>query len=60
VIQEIVNRPGWTAGNSLVLIVTGTGERVAESFDGEADAAPLLHVEYRAWEVEVEGLWLGG
>ena len=46
VIQEIVDRPGWTAGNSLVLIVMGTGERVAESFDGEADAAPLLHVEY--------------
>ncbi len=47
-IQEIVSRPGWTAGNSLVLLVTGSGVRVAESFDGIASAAPLLHVEYSA------------
>ncbi|NLX97378.1 MAG: cadherin-like domain-containing protein, partial [Rhodopirellula sp.] len=46
VIQEIVDRPGWAAGNSLALIVTGTGTRTAESFDGLPSAAPLLHVEY--------------
>ncbi len=44
VIQEIVNRPGWTPGNAVALIVTGSGKRVAESYDGTA--APLLHVEY--------------
>jgi hypothetical protein len=41
-----VDRPGWSSGNSLVIIVTGTGERTAESFNGVAEAAPLLHVEY--------------
>ncbi len=46
VIQEIVNRPGWTSGNSLVVTLTGDGERIAESFDGVPSAAPLLHVEY--------------
>jgi hypothetical protein len=46
VIQEIVNRGGWASGNSLVIIITGTGERVADSFDGVPAAAPLLHVEY--------------
>jgi hypothetical protein len=46
VIQEIVDRPGWTADNSLVLLVTGTGQRIAESFDGKPSAAALLHVEY--------------
>ncbi|HET7292121.1 MAG TPA: Ig-like domain-containing protein [Vicinamibacteria bacterium] len=46
VIQEIVDRTGWSAGNSLVLIVTGSGKRTAEAFDGVAAAAPLLHVEY--------------
>ena len=46
VIQEIVDRQGWSNGNSLVVIITGTGERVAESFDGVSAAAPLLHVEY--------------
>jgi hypothetical protein len=44
VIQEIVNRSGWASGNALALIVTGTGERVAESYDGSA--APELHIEY--------------
>ena len=46
IVQEIVGRPGWSSGNSLVLIVTGSGERTAESVNGDADAAPLLHVEY--------------
>ncbi|HJS59092.1 MAG TPA: hypothetical protein VKA01_13405, partial [Vicinamibacteria bacterium] len=45
VIQEIVNRPGWANGNSLVLIVTGTGKRVAEPFEGSAVGAALLHIE---------------
>jgi VCBS repeat-containing protein len=46
VIQEIVSWPGWTSGNSLVIIITGTGKRVAESFNGDQAGAPLLHVEY--------------
>ena len=46
VIQEIVDRSGWTSGNSVVIIITGTGERVAESYNGEPNGAPLLHVEY--------------
>ena len=50
VIQEIVDRAGWVAGNSLVLIITGFGERAAVSYDGDVvngtNGAPLLHVEY--------------
>jgi hypothetical protein len=46
IIQEIVNRPGWSSGNSMVIIITGTGQRVAEAFDGVPTAAPLLRVEY--------------
>lgn len=46
VIQEIVNRPGWTSGNSLVMIVNGAGKRVAEAYNGVPSAAPLLHVEF--------------
>jgi hypothetical protein len=41
VIQEIVNQPGWASGNSLVVIITGSGERTAESYDGVPAAAPL-------------------
>ena len=47
VIREIVHRPGWTSGNALAVIITGTGHRTATSFDGKRTAAPLLHVEYR-------------
>jgi VCBS repeat-containing protein len=46
VIQEIVNRPGWSSGNSLVIIITGSGKRVAESYNGDQAGAPLLHLEY--------------
>ncbi len=34
VIQEIVNRPGWAAGNAIAMIVTGSGTRNATSYDG--------------------------
>ncbi len=46
VIQEIVNRPGWTSGNALALIITGTGHRTAWAIDGQPASAPLLHVDY--------------
>jgi hypothetical protein len=46
VIDSVVNGGGWQSGNALVLLITGTGERVAESFDGDVAGAPLLHVEY--------------
>jgi hypothetical protein len=46
VIQEIVDRPLWSSGNALVVIITGTGKRVAESYDGLPAGAPLLHIEY--------------
>ena len=46
VIQEVVSRPGWQAGQALVVLIDGTGKRTAESFNGNASAAPLLHIEY--------------
>ena len=46
IIQEIIDRPGWASRNSMVLIISGSGERVAESYDGQPDSAPLLHVEF--------------
>ena len=38
-LQEIIDRPGWSNGNSLALIVNGTGQRTAESFNGDPTAA---------------------
>jgi hypothetical protein len=48
VIQQVVDRPGWAPGNDLVLIVSGSGRRVAESFEGGAAKAPLLVIQYDA------------
>lgn len=44
IVQELVNRPGWSSGNAMVLIITGSGKRAAEAFNG--NASPVLHVEY--------------
>ncbi|MGI9605612.1 MAG: Ig-like domain-containing protein [Acidimicrobiales bacterium] len=48
VVQEIVDRPGWVVGNSMVVLITGSGERTAESYNGDVSGAPLLHIEYTA------------
>ncbi len=46
IVQEVIDRPGWSANNSMVFIFTGTGERTAESYNGNPTAAPVLHVTY--------------
>jgi hypothetical protein len=48
IVQEIVNRSGWVSGNSLVLLVRGSGRRVAVSHNQIPAAAALLHVEWSA------------
>lgn len=50
VVQEIIDRPGWQSGNALAFILSGTGHRVARSFDGRERQAPLLHIDYEAEE----------
>ncbi|MCH7919365.1 MAG: hypothetical protein IIC50_15440, partial [Planctomycetes bacterium] len=51
IIQEIVNQPDWS-GEAIVLIFAdnpanpSTGRREAESFDGSASDAPLLHISF--------------
>jgi len=46
VLQEIVDHPGWSAGNAIVLLISGSGSRVAESYDGSAPDAAELVVDY--------------
>jgi parallel beta-helix repeat protein len=45
-VREITQRVGWQRGNALSIIIKGSGERVAEAYDGDRLGAPLLHVEY--------------
>jgi len=54
IVQEIVNQPNWASGNSLVMIITGSGgKQVALSFEGSASGAPLLHIEFLMPVLEV-------
>lgn len=53
VIQEIINQPNWTDGNSLAIFVEGFGRRVAESFNGNPYAAPTLVVDYFVPQPEI-------
>ena len=46
VVQEIVDRPGWTSGNALALILEGYGRRTAEAYEGDSAAAAVLRVWY--------------
>jgi hypothetical protein len=47
VVQEIVDRVGWTNGSAVVLFLEGTGHRDALAFDADPTRAPVLLVEYR-------------
>ncbi|NNE70002.1 MAG: T9SS type A sorting domain-containing protein [Rhodothermales bacterium] len=49
IIQEIVDRSGWTSGNDIVIVAehaSGTGTRIAEAYDGEPAAAPEITISY--------------
>jgi hypothetical protein len=46
VVQELVNRAGWAPGNNVAFVITGSGRRTAEAFDGVPALAPLLKVSY--------------
>ncbi|MFO7723217.1 MAG: Ig-like domain-containing protein, partial [Bacteroidales bacterium] len=46
IIQEIVSRPGYNAAGAVSIIITGTGTRTAEAYEGSASMAPQLVVTY--------------
>ena len=47
IIQEIIDRTGWTPLNSMAFIITGTGKRTAFAYEGSAANAPKLFIEYK-------------
>ncbi len=44
-IKEVVDRPGWSAGNDLVLIQTSTGSRGARTYNNSAIKSPVLTIK---------------
>ncbi len=50
IVQEIVNRSGWASGNAMGFIIEpggSTGNRIAETADGDSSKGPRLRVEYQ-------------
>jgi hypothetical protein len=45
VVQEVIDRPAWSTGNSLVIIISGTGRRTAQAYEDFAGGAALLHIK---------------
>jgi len=49
VIQELVDRGDWTGlGVAITIVIEGGGRRVAESYNGSPQGAPLLRIEYQS------------
>lgn len=47
VVQEIVNRSGWVSGNSMVFVVSGSGNsRAAYAYDGDPSKSAVLYIQY--------------
>jgi hypothetical protein len=46
IVQEIVDRPGWQPGNAMAFLISGSGRRTAESYDGDPDRSAVLEVDY--------------
>jgi len=44
IVQEIINRVGWTSGNPMAFVINGSGERTAESFNGDSARAAILTI----------------
>ncbi|HEX6811551.1 MAG TPA: hypothetical protein VF384_08005, partial [Planctomycetota bacterium] len=48
IVEEITNRPGWSPGNALAFVITGTGRRIAFSYNRSPAAAAKLVVDYQS------------
>lgn len=48
--QEVTGSTEWREGAALVILVTGQGERTAESFEGGEEKAALLHLEFMQYK----------
>jgi hypothetical protein len=47
IVQGLVNRVGWSSGNSLSILLNGiSGNRRAKSYDNSTSQCPLLHIDY--------------
>lgn len=53
IVQEIVNRSGWDAGNDMAFIITGSGRRRADSYNENPALAPKLIIKAKTYGTPV-------
>jgi hypothetical protein len=58
IVQELVNQDSWTTDSAITFIITGNGEREAESFEGGSTRAARLIIRYTQ-ATNVLGDWDG-
>ena len=51
-VQEVVDRPGWTAGNSVAFLISGKGLHIAGAVDGGKPA--VLHLQWQAHKYGIQ------
>lgn len=47
IVQAIINKPDWQAGNAIAFVIDGKGKRVATAYDGNYFYGPMLKIQYR-------------
>ncbi len=45
IVRQITSRQGWSAGNAMTFLITGSGKRVADSYDGDPSSSPTLTIK---------------
>jgi type IV pilus assembly protein PilY1 len=55
VVQEVVSHVDWCGNNALALFLSGTGKRIAQSFDADPSSAPVLRIDYDPSSVPAVG-----
>ncbi len=56
IVQSVINRPGWAAGNSVVAFVEGVGRRSSWSWDQDPARAARLCVAYALPPLDCQGV----
>lgn len=46
IVEEVISKTDWNSGNAMAFILTGSGKRVSEAYDGQPSGAPQLYIEY--------------
>jgi len=46
IMQEIIDREGWSTKNSITLIINGTGKRIAKAYSTNSSNSPTLIINY--------------